>query len=188
MNLTRSSLIAVAVTAALAVTLTTGCSQQPTAAVAAISDKSYSVTPDSLKVKSGIVAGELTEMKVTERVEAGSGKVTTPAKLSGKLVLKNVSTDQSVRLIGAQVQYIDMAGKLIEMEDKRSAPSIKVGSSYNSNDRLDPGQDTTQSIDAEFPVAALKAKNLREIRLALTYTPTAYKMETLNFAVSIGGQ
>ena len=184
MNLTHASLIALAVTAALA----SGCTQQPTAAVAAISDKTYSVTPDSLKVKSGIVAGDLTEMKVTERVDAGSGTVTTPAKLSGKLVLKNISTDQSVRLIAAQVQYIDMAGKQIEMEDKRSAPSIKVGSSYNSNDRLDPGQDTTQSIDAEFPVAALKAKNLREIRLALTYTPTAYKMETLNFAVSIGGQ
>ena len=184
MTLTHPSLIAIAVTAALA----SGCSQQPTAAVAVISDKAYSVTPDSLKVKSGIVAGDLTEMKVTERVEAGSGKVTTPAKLSGKLVLRNISTDQSVRLIGAQVQYIDMAGKLIAMEDNRATPSIKVGSSYNSNDRLDPGQDTTQSIDAEFPVAALKAKNLREIRLALTYTPTAYKMETLNFAVSIGGQ
>lgn len=184
MKLTHASLIALAVTAALA----SACSQQPAAAVATISDKAYSVTPDSLKVKSGIVAGDLTEMKVTERVEAGSGKVTTPAKLSGKLVLKNVSTDQSVRLIGAQVQYIDMAGKLIEMEDNRSVPSIKVGSSYNGADRLDPGQDMTQSIDAEFPVAALKAKNLREIRLALTYTPTAYKMETLNFAVTIGGQ
>ena len=50
-------------------------SDSTASAVAAISDKTYSVTPDSLKVKSGIVAGDLTEMKVTERVEGDGGRI-----------------------------------------------------------------------------------------------------------------
>src|SRR4051812_33229485 len=88
--------------AAAAMTLA-GCSQQPSAPVAAIKDKFYSVAPNALKVRAGIVSAEVTEMKVMERVEEGSGKVTVPAKLTAKLVLKNVSADQSVRLLGGKI-------------------------------------------------------------------------------------
>ena len=165
-----------------------GCSPQPAAVAAVISDKVYTVAPDSLKVQAGIVSGEVTEMKVTERVEEGSGRVAAPAKLSGKLVLKNVSADQTVRLIGGKISYIDAQGQHIALEDNRIEPTIRIASNYGSSDRLDPGQDATQVLDAEFPVAALKGKKLKEIRLALTYIPSPYREEMLNFTVSIGGQ
>ena len=182
---TRASLTVVSAAVAA---MTLGCSPQPSAVAAVISDKVYTVTPDSLKVKAGIVTGEVTEMKVTERVEEGSGRVATPAKLSGKLVLKNVSADQTVRLLGGKISYIDAQGQPIALEDKRTEPTIKISSSYGSSERLDPGQDATQVLDAEFPVAALKAKKLKEIRLEVTYIPSPYREETLNFNVSIGGQ
>ena len=153
-----------------------------------ISDKVYTVTPDSVKVTAGIVTGELTEMKVTERIEEGSGRVASPAKLTGKLALKNLSADQTVRLIGGKILYIDAQGQPIMLEEKRTEPTIKVASSYGSTERLDPGQDATQSVEAEFPVAALKAKKLKEIRLELSYIPSPFKEEKLNFTVSIGGQ
>ncbi len=165
-----------------------GCTQKPAAPVAAINDKVYSVTPNAIKVKAGIVTGEVTELKVTERVEHGTGKVTTPAKLTGKLVLKNVSSDQTVRLLGGKISYFDMVGKPIKLEDSRTEPTLKVSSSYGSSERLDPGQEATQTVDAEFPVEALKAKRLKDIRLELVYIPSAFKEETLNFTVSIGGQ
>jgi hypothetical protein len=141
-----------------------------------------------LKVKAGIVSGDLTEMKVMERVEQGSGKVATPAKLTGKLVLRNVSADQTVRLIGGKILYIDSQGQPIKLDDSRTEPTIRIASSYGSSDRLDPGQDATHMLDAEFPVEALKAKKLREIRVDLAYIPSAYKQETLKFPVSIGAQ
>src|SRR3990170_6210409 len=50
-----------------------GCSQQSGTAVV-IEDKVYTVTPASVTVKAGIVTGEVTEMKITERVEKGSGR------------------------------------------------------------------------------------------------------------------
>jgi hypothetical protein len=172
-----------------AVAMLAACTPPVPAAVAAVNDKVYTVTPDAMKVKAGVVTGEVTEMKVIERVEAGSGRVTAPAKLSGKLSLKNTSADQSVRLLTAKIVYIDMQGKPIALEDNRTEPTIQVaGQSYGAQQRLDPGQESSHSLDAEFPVAALKAKNLREVRLELSFIPSPFKEEILNFKVSIGGQ
>jgi hypothetical protein len=168
--------------AGLAMTL--GCSQQPSATAAVIEDKTYAVAPASVNVKAGIVTGEVTEMKVTERVEQGSDRVVSPAKLTGMLRLKNTSTNQTVRLVAGKIQYIDAQGQPIKLEEARTEPTIKFPS-YGS-ERLDPGQEATQSLDVEFPVEALKAKKLNQIRLELAYIPSPYREETVNFTVSIG--
>ena len=172
------------VTTAVAV-VTLGCSQQSGTAVV-IEDKVYTVTPASVTVKAGIVTGEVTEMKVTERVEKGSGRLVSPAKLTGMLKLKNSSKDQAVRLVGGKIQYIDAQGQPIKLEATRTEPAIKFAT-YGS-ERLDPGQDATQSVDVDFPAEALKAKKLKEIRFELAYIPSPYKEETINFTVVIGGQ
>ncbi len=165
--------------------VTLGCSQQPGTAVV-IEDKVYTVTPASVTVKAGIVTGEVTEMKVTERVEKGSGRLVSPAKLTGMLKLKNSSKDQAVRLVGGKIQYVDAQGQPIKLEATRTEPIIKFAT-YGS-ERLDPGQDATQSVDVDFPAEALKAKKLKEIRFELAYIPSPYKEETVNFTVVIGGQ
>ncbi len=189
-SFTTRQLLGVACAIAVAfAALTLGCTQKSAStAAAAINDKVYTVTPDSVKATAGIVTGEITEMKVTERVEEGTGRVAEPARLTGKLALKNVSTDQAVRLIGGKILYIDAQGRPIKLEENRTEPTIKIPSGYGSADRLDPGQDASQLVDAEFPVAALKAKKLKEIRLELSYIPSPFKEEKLNFNVSIGGQ
>ena len=176
--------VGVMIVAAAAATGFLGCSEQPTAAV--IEDKTYTVTPAEVKVKAGIVTGTVTEMKVTERVEKGSGRIVSPAKLTGKLVLKNSSTDQAVRLVGGKILYIDAQGQPIKLVEGRTEPTLKFAT-YGS-DRLDPGKEDTQSLEVDFPAEALKAKKLKEIRLELAYIPSPYKEETVNFSVSIGGQ
>ena len=181
----RASLIVVSAAVAA---MTLGCSPQPSAVAVVIEDKVYTVTPASVNVMAGIVTGEVTEMKVTERVEKGSGKVVSPAKLTGTLKLKNSSADQTVRLVGGKIQYIDTQGQPIKLEEKRTEPTIKFATSYNSSDRLNPGQEVTQSLDVNFPADALNAKKLKQIRLELSYIPSPFKEETVNFTVSIGGQ
>lgn len=168
---------------AIAATLI-GCAPKASGPVIAIEDKAYSVTPADITVRAGLVSGEVTEMKVVERVEKLSGKVDTPARLSAKLKLKNLSADQTVRLIGGKLVYIDMQGKQIKVEESRTEPVIRFTSS--SAVQLDPGQDTTQSVEVDFPAAALEARKLKEIRLELTYVPTAFKQETANLSVMIG--
>ena len=163
-----------------------GCSQQPSGPQVVIEDKTYTVTPAAIKVKAGIVTGDVTEMKVTERVEKGSGRVVSPAKLTAKVVLKNSSANQTVRLVAGKIQYIDAQGQPIKLEETRTEPSLKFAT-YGS-DRLDPGQEATHSLDVDFPTEALKAKRLKEIRIELAYIPSPYQEETVNFSVSIGGQ
>jgi hypothetical protein len=168
--------------AGLAMTL--GCSQQPSATAAVIEDKIYAVTPASVNVKAGIVTGEVTEMKVTERVEKSSDRIVSPAKLTGTLRLKNTSPNQTVRLVAGKIEYIDAQGQPIKVEEARAEPVIRFPG--YGNERLDPGQEATQALDAEFPVEALKAKKLSQIRLELAYIPSPYQEETVNFTVSIG--
>jgi uncharacterized membrane protein YeaQ/YmgE (transglycosylase-associated protein family) len=161
-----------------------GPAPQPAATAAAtIEDKTYAVTPATLKVKAGIVTGEVTELKVMERVEQGSGRIASAAKLTGRLALKNTSPNQTVRLVAAKLLYIDGHGQPIKLEDARTEPALRFGS---SSDRLDPGQEATESLDVEFPAEALKAGKLAQIRLDLAYVPTPYREETLNFPVRVG--
>jgi hypothetical protein len=172
---------------AAAAAMVLGCSPPPSERTVVIEDKVYAVMPASVMAKAGIMTGEVTEMKVTERVEKDSGKVVSQAKLTGKLKLTNSSTDQSVRLVGGKIEFIDAQGQPIKVEEKRIEPTLKF-SSYGGTERLDPGQDATQMVDVDFPTDALKAKALKGIRLELVYLPSSYKEETANFTVSIGGQ
>jgi hypothetical protein len=163
-----------------------GCAQQPAATAAVVEDKTYTVTPAAIKVKAGVVTGDVTELKVTERIEKGSGRVVSAAKLTAKVVLKNSSADQTVRLVAGKIRYIDAQGQTIKVEETRTEPTLRF-STYGS-DRLDPGQEATQLLDVDFPAEALKAKKLKEIRLELAYIPSPYREETVNFVVAIGGQ
>ena len=169
---------------ALVAWMTLGPVQQPAAVAAPIEEKTYAVTPASVKVKAGIVTGEVTEMKVAERVEKGSDRIVTAAKLTGTLKLKNTSANQTVRLLEGKLRYIDAKGQPIKLEDARTEPTFKFAT-YGS-ERLDPGQEAIQSLDVEFPAGALKANALKEIRLEFAYIPSSYREETVNFAVSIG--
>lgn len=163
-----------------------GPAPQPAATAAVIEDRTYTVTPAAMTVKAGIVTGEVTEMKVTERVEQGSGRVVTAAKLTANVVLKNSSANETVRLVAGTIQYIDAQGQPIKLEATRTEPTLRFAT--YGNDRLDPGQEATQSLDVNFPAEALKAKKLKEIRLDLAYIPSPYREETVHFIVSIGGQ
>ena len=180
MQIWKTTLITCAAAAALA-----ACTpKSPTAAVT-VEEKVYAVTPAAMTVRAGLVTAELTEMRVTERVEKESGRIETPAKLTAKLKLVNGSTDQTLRLISGKLIYIDTQGQPIKVEDTQTEPVIRLTSMSSS--QLDPGQDASQSIDVDFPAAALKGKKLKEIRLDLVYAPTAYRQETANIAVSVGG-
>jgi uncharacterized membrane protein YeaQ/YmgE (transglycosylase-associated protein family) len=159
--------------------------QQPAAVAAPIEDKTYAVTPAAVTVKAGIVTGEVTDMKVAERVEKGSDRIVTAAKLTGMLKLKNTSANQTVRLLEGRLRYIDAKGQSIKLEDARTEPTFKF-TTYGGSERLDPGQEAIQALDLEFPAEALKPNSLKEIRLEFAYIPSPYREEMVHFPVSIG--
>jgi len=85
-------------------------------------------------------------------IEEGSDASRSPAKLSGKLVLE-LSSDQSLRHIGGKVLYIDMQGKPIKLEENRTEPIAQDRLVVRQPGAARSGQDSTQSLDADFPAA-----------------------------------
>ena len=49
----------------------------------------------------------------------GTGRTAVPAKRTLKLSLKNMSNDQTMRLVGGSIRYIYMQGKPIALEDMK---------------------------------------------------------------------
>src|SRR5438093_6650434 len=129
--------------------MTLGCAQGPSATAAVVEDKTYAVTPASVTVQAGIITGAVTELKVMERVEKGSGRVVSPAKLTGTLRLKNTSANQTVRLVTGKILYIDAQGQPIKLEEARTEPTLKFAT--YGREVLDRGQEATQSLDVELP-------------------------------------
>ena len=146
----------------------------------------YPVMPASMTMKAGIITGEVIELKVTGRVEKGSDRILSPARLTGTLRLENTSSNRTVHLVEGRLQFIDAQGQPFPLGVPRTDPILKFGS-CSKTERLDPGQDVSQALDVEFPVEALVARKLTGIRLDLTYIPSPFREETVEFAVSVGG-
>ena len=68
----------------------------------------------------------------------------------------------------------------------RTEPALRFSTA--KSDRLDPGQETNDAVLVDFPAEALKQNTLKDISLAITYLPSAFRQETVNLAVSVGGQ
>ncbi len=179
----RASLL---IMSAAAAGMAQGCSPQSAAAPVA-DDRLYAVRPDTAQAQGGTIAGEFVRMKITQRIERGSGRVVAPARLSGRLFLQNTSANQVIHVDRAWISYFDGEGRPIPLERDRAEPAISFGSSSGALRRLDPGQNATELLDAEFPAAALAAGTLKEIQVRLELS-NARRVETLNFAVSVGAQ
>lgn len=83
------------------------------------------------------------------------------------------------------MRFLDAQGQPIKLDEKRLDASFKL-SGYGMAERLDPGQEATQTMDVAFPATALQGKMLKTIQLELVYLPSSYRQEKVDFPVSIG--
>ena len=161
---------------ALALASLAGCSKQGASETPRVEEKVFSLNPMTAPVRIAFLTGELTDLKVVERVNARTGEVVDAPKLRATLKLKNGSPDQTVRLITGDIEYLDAAGKVIALAKERSDTSFKF-SSYQA-ERLDPGMATSHDIDVPFPAAAVNGNTLADVRLNVTYIPAPYREES----------
>jgi hypothetical protein len=148
-------------------------------------EKAFALAPDHVSVRTAFLTGELQDLRVSERVDRGTSNVVDPPWLHATLKLKNVSADQTARLIGGRIEYMDSERKLISLAKERKDTTFSFAT-YPS-DRLDPGMETSQAIEVPFPSEAVAPAKLRDIRLKLTYTPLPYKEESVTIPVSVRG-
>ena len=162
-----------------------GCAPPQTEKAVVIEDRVHAVSPSASAFKAGPLTGTLTDLKVIERVKQGTDRVDTPAKLNAQLKLENPSRDQTIRVIGGRLLFIDYRGEAIPLATGRTESTFTWSSSRSATERLDPGMNETQAIDVNFPVIALKDNNLKEIRVELTYIPSAFAQNTVGFKATV---
>ncbi len=161
------------------------CSQQqaPSSAAPEPITKTFTLTPGATAVKVDFLSGQLQNLTVTERVVPKTEKLVDRPELRGTLKLTNGSADQSVRLIKGKLLFLDAKGQVLPLAKDRGDTSF----SFNSYDtqRLDPGQDTSITIDIPFPQAGLQANGVQNVRVDLTYLPTPYKEQAVTVPVAV---
>ena len=165
----------------LAIATLSHAAGQSAASASPVDEKTIPLKPSVTFVKASFLMGELQDLRVTERVERGTGKVMGAPMLRATLTVTNDSRNQAARLIGGTIEYIDSVGKQIPVAHT-TFPFIGV-----PTDRLDPSMHTSQVIEVPFPPAALKPNALREVSLELTYLPIPYRKDTVNIPVYLGG-
>jgi len=120
-------------------------------------------------VKAGIVTGEVTEMKVTEAGRERLPTVSSPREAHGDAQAEEYVRESDRPACRGQDPVYRCPGAAHQTRGVTDRTGRQVRP-YGS-ERLDPGQDATQSLDVEFPAEALRAKKLKEIRLELAYIP-----------------
>lgn len=163
------------------------CSQQQsqsTTAAAQSVEKSYTVV-SSAPMKVDFLTGRLEGLTITERIDTKTKNVIDRPELRGTLMLTNDSRDQSARLIGGRLVFLDAKGQVIPVSKDRGDTSFTF-SAYETQ-RLDPGKETSQVIDVPFPRAGLQAGEVHSIRLDLNYLPSAYRAQSVDFPVALKG-
>lgn len=163
------------------------CSQQQgqsTAAAAQPVEKSYTLV-SSVPMKVDFLTGQLEGLTITERIDPRTKNVVDRPELRGTLKLTNESKDQSARLIGGSLVFLDAKGQVIPVGKDRGDTSFSF-SAYETQ-RLDPGKETSQMIDVPFPLAGLQASEIHSIRLDLNYLPSTYRAQSVDYPVSLKG-
>jgi hypothetical protein len=161
-----------------------GCAQDsPQTSAPVVEDKTFALTPAAATTKVEFLTVDLKDLKVTQRVEQGTGTVVDPPQLHGTLEVKNTSEDQAVRLIAGEVRYLNRQGQAIRLAEDRDAPRFEFYS--YSEERLDPGEATSKDLGVAFPAAALDGDKLQNLRVQLEYIPVPYREETVDVEVSL---
>jgi hypothetical protein len=155
------------------------------ASAPAVEVRTVALQPASIPVTTANLAGHLEGLAVTTRVDKQTGKAVDTPDLRATLRLRNATADQALRLVSGTVEYVGANGAQIPLAKDQG----NSGFSFFPDQESDvlPGQSMSQVIRVPFPVAALKAKTLRDIRLHLTYRATPYKNETVEAPVTVAG-
>jgi hypothetical protein len=172
------------ITTVLAVALlVTSCAEDRATDIPRVEDKSFAITPAQVAVETGILAGQLSDLAVSERINTDTNEVIYPPQLKGRLKLRNTAEDQSVRVIEGSVKYLDASGQVIPLAKGRSDTTFQFYS--YTQERLDPGEELSHQIDIPFPATALDGTALAELRLDITYIPDPYRVETVKLPVTL---
>jgi hypothetical protein len=159
--------------------------EQPKSSAVQPVEKTFTLTSGTTPMKVDFLAGQLQQLTITERLDSKTGSVVEPPELRGTLKIKNTSQDQAARLIAGKLVFLDAKGQVVPLAKERGETTLTFNS-YETQ-RLDPGQESSQSIDVPFPRAGLQTDLVQTVRLDLTYLPTPVRERAVDIPVLLKG-
>jgi hypothetical protein len=99
------------------------------------------------------------------------------------LTLKNTAEDKATRLVAGRVEYLGAEGQRLALAPDRANTSFEF-SSWTTG-RLDPGEETTTTLDLPFPAAAFQERSLENIRLEIAHVPVPYREEAVTLQIAL---
>ena len=175
-------------------TMTLACAPAPSASAALIADHIHSSASDAKRSTGAVMTGEMTQLEMTESVEAVVGRPAAPGRLTGWLLLRNVSAGEIVRVIGVSIRFVDSGDRPMALGAGRRTTALQMATTQLSPEPLDPGEAVVQAVDVDLPTT----KNLREVRFELSYVAAPAsegnyplhddREQTLRFVLPIAGR
>jgi hypothetical protein len=102
------------------------CSQQQQGtATPQVEEKIFTVKPATSTLRVGFLTGQLSDVKIAESVNQQTGEVVQAPRIRGTLKLKNPTTDQTARLVGGSLEFLDADSKPIPLASGREAPRFR---------------------------------------------------------------
>ncbi len=162
--------------AALAVCLA-GCTRGGDARPSTNQDVARSLVPSKAEARGRSFVIELSELKVTMKVNPASREITQTPRLRGRYRITNTSPG-AVEVQGVTIEYMDAGGNPIAFDaGEHITRALKL------TQILQPGEVSDKALELTIPKAAVK--DLAGIGINLVYVPSELKMETLKVSERI---
>ena len=137
------------------------------------------LVPPKVEVTGKNFLVELTDLKVSMKVDTASKEIVDTPNLRGRIKITN-KTKGLLDIQAVALEYLDEAGKPIAYK-----PTEKMTKVYPFWKTLKPEETAEGNLDTTIPGNAVKAKSLSKIQIDLVYVPSPLSRDTLTLVEKV---
>lgn len=164
------------------VLVTVGCPQQTKVKGPAREEVAFPLRRPMIEGQGPALAIAVTDLRVVQTVERGTGKVVVQPHLREVMRITNRSPREAVQIERIRLEYIGRAGKAIGDATVRVTPFAT-----GAGEKLEPEKTLERELDVALPEELAREKSLAGIRVAVGYIPWRVRDEVVRMAVRLEG-
>lgn len=158
----------------------TGCPQQTKIEEPAREEVTLPLKPPRIEAQGPTLAIAVTDLRIVQTVEKGTGKVVVQPHLRGTMRITNRSPREAVHIETIRLDYLDRAGKAVGDATVRLTPWMAGG-----GEKVEPEKSLERELDVALPEEVVKEKALAGIRVAVGYVPWRVRDEVVRVGVRL---
>jgi len=160
--------------------IASGCPQQTKVEEPAREEVSLALKPPMIERQGPTLTIAVTDLRIVQTVEKGTGKVVVPPHLRGMMRITNRSPREAVHIETIRLEYLNRAGKAVGDATVRLTPWMVGG-----GEKLEPEKALERELDVTLPEELVREKGLAAIRVAVAHVPWRTRDEVVRAAVRL---